>query len=363
MIQLPRLTQLVQLVDPKTGLPTLRGSDFWNQMVSAIEANLSSIQTASGTITSNSTIISQILAGDTDVALLDHANTWLDAQTFDQALEAPGYNIDGVPVGGITADVGGTISTFRTLSAGTDMSLSGTGDDLTINFDGAAGLTFENSGTSVGVAGTINAPTGDGTWSVASGTASYVPPSGGGGSSPYTIPLLANFTVANTISGSTQADTSTGLALVDATSALQMHALADSAAVGSTATVTCGMNPSSTGASTFYGIYFEDASGKIVSFGGNVSANFGGLQITWSNFTSGASTVVNNTGIVYPKLLRVAYNGSTFVCLGGTDLNSMIELFSVSATAFISTPTSCGIFQCPNGAVCATVFFHYLHTA
>ena len=44
MIKLPRLTPLVQLVDPKTGLSTRQGADFWNQFATRIEAAFSSVQ-------------------------------------------------------------------------------------------------------------------------------------------------------------------------------------------------------------------------------------------------------------------------------------------------------------------------------
>ncbi len=44
---------------------------------------------------------------------------------------------------------------------------------------GSTEITFENAGTVVGTADTINAPSGEGTWSVSGGVASYTPPSGG----------------------------------------------------------------------------------------------------------------------------------------------------------------------------------------
>lgn len=51
MIKLPRLTPLVHLVDPKTGISTRQGADFWNQAMTRIEAALSGVQQGDVSVT------------------------------------------------------------------------------------------------------------------------------------------------------------------------------------------------------------------------------------------------------------------------------------------------------------------------
>lgn len=142
MIKLPRLTQLVQLVDPKTGLPTLRGSDFWNQAMTNIESNVTAVQAAETAIAAQLATITKILGGETDVALLTDANTWTAQQTFDEPLEAPAYLVDGVPIGGAvewhdgTIDLGASDEVF----AGTNITLTGGPTGITISATEAAGI-------------------------------------------------------------------------------------------------------------------------------------------------------------------------------------------------------------------------------
>ncbi|MDE2458611.1 MAG: discoidin domain-containing protein [Rhodospirillales bacterium] len=51
MIKLPRLSALVKFIDPRTGIATRQGSDFWNQMATLIESKLSGVQQNTTTVT------------------------------------------------------------------------------------------------------------------------------------------------------------------------------------------------------------------------------------------------------------------------------------------------------------------------
>jgi hypothetical protein len=83
--------------------------------------------------------------------------------------------------GGIVAEVGTVSSTFSTIDAGANISFSGTSPNLTISASSTASsnLTFENGGTSVGTAGTLNA--GSGTALAVSGGVATISATGGGG--------------------------------------------------------------------------------------------------------------------------------------------------------------------------------------
>ena len=104
----------------------------------------------------------------------------------------------------VQAIVSGTAQSVGTLSAGANISFSGTAPALTISASGtvSANLTFENQGTSVGTAGTLNA--GSGTTIAVSGGVATITASGGGGSRGLftlpTMPALSGFTQQN-ISG------------------------------------------------------------------------------------------------------------------------------------------------------------------
>ena len=79
MISLPRLTSRMQLIDPKTGLVTVQAADFWNQIASLLE---------------------NITAGQTNVAIVDGAQTFSFLQAFAVNPNAPGYDVAGIQVVG-----------------------------------------------------------------------------------------------------------------------------------------------------------------------------------------------------------------------------------------------------------------------
>lgn len=97
-VQLPRLNQLVQLVDPATGKATVQGSNFWNQFAIAIETNIAELIAQEAALAAQETALAAqvaslnaVLAGTTAVPLKSTANEWAAQQTDDLAPIAPAY--------------------------------------------------------------------------------------------------------------------------------------------------------------------------------------------------------------------------------------------------------------------------------
>ena len=319
-----------------------------------------------------------------------------------------GGTLSGSAGGGVTAEVGTIFSSFNTLVAGGNISFSGTSPDLTLSSTGGAGGITEfvqgtitatgtaTVGTGLTLTGTTNptltAGTAAGTIGVefggtlyptlAAGSGFTLTGSGatltgsasGGGSSPYTPPVLSGFTIFNQPSGSTIANSSTGLVInLPSSVAFPNAALLwdNNGYPGSAPQITIGQNLSylsTISGVTFVGlagIAIGDASGKFVTFSLNVQTN-GQPRVTvdyWNSPTSynAAGPILGYLDNEFP-FLQVVDNGSNFVVSGGVDLNSLVLVGSVSKSAFIGTPTKIGIFSSANSLAVGDTFFEYSAT-
>jgi hypothetical protein len=178
------------------------------------------------------------------------------------------------------------------------------------------------------------------------------------------MPMLTNFTIGNTPPSATAANTSTGIAILAPDNGINLLTLWDNVAPGSTFTVTVGRNASQITGNSETGIAIGDASGKIETWAYNPESgpNPGAIDC-WNSYTSYNSTPAT---VVFNQLwqfLRVVYNGTSFLFYAGNDLNSLVLFETLSATAFLSTPTNVGFFANGDSVALSATYFHYLHTA
>lgn len=199
--------------------------------------------------------------------------------------------------------------------------------------------------------------------SLMDGTRSWIAPGGGGGgSSPYTLPLLSTFTVVNAPAGSTAADTSTGLTMYTASTGLTMNVLADNTGPGSTFTITTGFKTTALTANAGLGIFAADATGKYVTWGIDMAGASAGNINYWTNANTWTTNPMNAPGFMPAEFLKLVYDGTNFYFYSGTDLNALLRLQTLSATAFIGTPVSVGLYEFGYTQEIIGTFFHYLHT-
>lgn len=115
-VTLPRLTVLVQFVDPATGKPTRQGSSFWNSVAVEIEKNLQAIIDQEDAL--------NVLGFDLSTRIDDIIN---GTTPFTGDPNAPGYQVAGIQVVGAqrptiaalsgTATLGQVITAYNTLLA------------------------------------------------------------------------------------------------------------------------------------------------------------------------------------------------------------------------------------------------------
>ena len=182
-------------------------------------------------------------------------------------------------------------------------------------------------------------------------------------SSPYTPPKLANFTAGNAPSGTTAADTSTGLAMTYPSSITAWNAEVywDSTAYSGDETITVGVNSSLLGGGNFYGevgIAVGDGSGKLVIF--TLASSSGPYwTISYLNSYSSYNTDTSGALLAVPNFLKFQDDGTNFNIFVGNDLNSLIKVGSVARGAFIGAPTQIGLIVQGNNAPVGATFFHY----
>jgi hypothetical protein len=199
--------------------------------------------------------------------------------------------------------------------------------------------------------------------SLMDGTRSWIAPGGGGGgSSAYTLPLLSAFTVVNAPAGSTAADTSTGLTMYTASTGLTMNVLADNTGPGSTFTITTGFKTTALLNNAGLGIFVADATGKYVTWGIDMAGASAGNINYWTNANTWTTNPMNAQGFIPAEFLKLVYDGTNFYFYSGTDLNALLLLQTLSATAFIGTPVSVGLYEFGYTQQIIGTFFHYLHT-
>lgn len=341
-----------------TGLEFVSGTESLTGIMEVVVgANLS----LSGT----SPIIT--LAAESGAEYVQGTVTATGAATLGAGLTLTGtLNPTITAAGGIVAEVGTVAASYGTLVAGANISLSGTSPNLTIaaSTTASANLTFEQGGTSVGTAGTLNAGSGT-SIAVAGGVATISATGGGsGGSSPYTTPKLAIFTVGNQPTGSAFSDTSTGLKLsCAAPPSLCLQALVDNTTPASGAfVITCGFNSTqSAGSNNLAGLFVEDSTGKIVDFG-NFENTYIGVHY-WNNYNSYNAGSANEA-VSRVNFLQIQYTGTQFIFSYGTDLNALLVYDTISSTAFLSgPPTKVGLCNYLDTGAISSVFFHYSNVA
>ncbi|HYB56227.1 MAG TPA: hypothetical protein VEK12_08660 [Alphaproteobacteria bacterium] len=184
-----------------------------------------------------------------------------------------------------------------------------------------------------------------------------------GAASPYTPPKLANFTAGNAPSGTTAADSSTGLAMTypSSISAWNAEVYWDNTAYSGNETVTVGVNSTLLGLSGFYGevgIAIGDSSSKLVIIT-LASSNGPAWTITYLNSYSSYNTDTGGGIVAVPVFLRFLDDGTNFNMFAGNDLNSLVKVASVARGAFIGAPTRIGLIVQGNNAPVGATFFHY----
>jgi hypothetical protein len=192
-----------------------------------------------------------------------------------------------------------------------------------------------------------------------------------GASSPYSPPKLANFTWVNQPTGATAGDSNTGLAMYspahggDDLTSLQWNGTFPS----SPYSVTIGVLPTLMGQYLSASIWIGDGSGKNVNFGIIFDPGGGnGTRPYIYNFSGNVgSSAVFDLGYPDPNIrfLQVQDNGTNFTLLAGADLNSLVKLYTVSRTAFLSAPSELGIAINPNSSTydVSATFFHFAVTS
>lgn len=187
-----------------------------------------------------------------------------------------------------------------------------------------------------------------------------------GAATPYTPPKLANFTWGNQPSGTTAADTNTGLAIYQPDAGFNIGVLWDNTAIpGSTNfTVTTGFNLS--GLSSGYlvgGIAIGDGTGKFVTFLLVNEITVGAFELEgpgdWNSYTSRASYGSSYPILPTMNLLRVNYDRTNFNISIGSDINSLVQVASFPANAFLGTPTQVGLIIWSLNQNSGATYFHY----
>lgn len=191
-----------------------------------------------------------------------------------------------------------------------------------------------------------------------------------GATTPYAAPLLANFTAGNTPTGTTAADTSTGLAMTYPSSLASWNPIVywdNTPYSGSgTETITVGLDLMMIGTNNytgFAGFAIGDGTGKFITFS---FCNSGGGYQANVNYASSYTSYVSNPFYVplasYGRFLRVIDDGTNFNFYVGADINSMIKVWSVAKNAYIGTPTQIGLVMQGNSQPVAGTFFDYTRT-
>lgn len=196
--------------------------------------------------------------------------------------------------------------------------------------------------------------------STTTGVRSWVAP--GGGSSPYTPPLLAGFTIANTPGASTATDTTSGLVLYAPNmGGLSLFALEDNTAAAATFTVTCGFNSFMLNANAGVGILVRDAGGKVITYGIDSTGANGGNYNWWNSYSSFNATQINKDAPRSASFIRIVSDGTNFYLYSGTDINAMLLLGTTPCLAFIGAATKVGLYAFGNSQDVTAAFFHYSH--
>jgi hypothetical protein len=192
-----------------------------------------------------------------------------------------------------------------------------------------------------------------------------------GGATPYAAPKLANFTWVNQPTGAAAADTNTGLAMYspahggDDLTSLEWSGTFPSPPYS----VTIGVLPTLMGNYLSAALWIGDGSGKSVNFGIIFDGSGGsGPRPYIYNFSgNGGTGSVFDLGYPTPYIhfLQVQDDGTNFTLLAGEDLNSLVKIYSVSRTAFLSAPSELGISLNPNSSTydVSATFFHFSVTS
>jgi len=187
----------------------------------------------------------------------------------------------------------------------------------------------------------------------------------GGVSWPYTRPLMADFTVANTPTGCTHVDGLTGIAMYSANNGLTVHALLDNNAPGATFDIRCAFKSMCLFNNSAIGLYVVDGSGKLATWGPDPQAMLGTLD-HWNSYTSFNGNPFNYSGaytMSLPECVGITYDGTNFRYYVGPDPSAMVLAYTQLATTFLGTPVGVGIFQFGYNQDITASFYHYTHTA
>lgn len=195
-----------------------------------------------------------------------------------------------------------------------------------------------------------------------------------GAATPYTRPQLSEFTWGNQPTGTTAADTSTGLAMLepsqsDSDNWAQLWQNAPyppspvSFIIGTNATLGLVSQQYYQ-----YGIIIGDDSGKFVSLEIDVDIN-NKYNLAISHWTNPSSFNVDSYTTMlssYPNFpfLAIEDDGTNFTFYAGADRNSLIKVYSESRTSFLSTPSKIGLGidatdYAKSGLPLAATFFDY----
>lgn len=185
------------------------------------------------------------------------------------------------------------------------------------------------------------------------------------GTAVYTPPKLTNFTWGNQPSGTTGADTNTGLAIYQPSlgSTFNTAVLWDNNALPtSTAfTVTVGANLSAlySGIGTA-GLVIGDGTGKFVQFllVMNGSYYYEGPD-DWNSYTSRSSATSPTYMAPTINIIQINYDLTNFNVSAGSDINSLVPIGSFSASGFIGAPTQVGLFIWGYSENTGVTFFDY----
>jgi hypothetical protein len=184
--------------------------------------------------------------------------------------------------------------------------------------------------------------------------------SGGASGGLGNVPLQASFTAAATPTGSTFTNGQTGLVLFtpSAGSVLTLQADAYNTAPGTTFTVIIEADNSASTGNTGAGIYVRDAAGKIVTFGTDQSGAASANINYWTSYASFSSNILG-VNATQQNWFELKLSGGNFLFYSGRNIGSMVLRDTLSATAFIGTPTSVGIYQFGYNDQSATTFTYW----